>query len=191
MWRAISRPWRDIQAQCQPSMPTARNSTVALNSSEPMPEAASRIASANSATRQAPTTPPPMPVNTHPPRPRMPLVAAMTMPTTSAASSTSRKTTTALGVDCGRRSSIAAVSSWSFLLHDDNAHGVVLIDLADELVGAGLQRTNFEARFLAAANHFLDVQRLALEFLGCVVGILDRDRHFLTGGNLQLRRLEL
>src|SRR5262245_17042268 len=154
MWRAISRPCRDIQAQCQPSMPTARNSTVALNSSEPMPEAASRIASANSATRQAPTTPPPMPASTHPPRPRMPLVAAMTMPTTSAASSTSRKTTTALGVDCGRRSNMRRPRSSLRLLHDDNALGGVLIELADELVGAGLQRTDLEACFLAAADHF-------------------------------------
>src|SRR5262245_9672969 len=156
MSRAISRPCLPIHTQCQPSMRTAANSTPALNSSWPMPAAAAAIASAKAATRQAPTTPATTPANTQRPRGATPLVPAMTMLTTSAASRTSRKTM--IAVASMRTPALGSpVRAGVLLLHDDLALGRILVELAIELVGAGIERADGEARFGISGDDLLDI----------------------------------
>ena len=91
-----TRPWRDIQTLCQPSMATAVSRMPALKTSWPMPESAPAITSAKPATTQAPATPAAMPPATHIARRGTARVAAQAMPMMSEASRTSRKTMIAL-----------------------------------------------------------------------------------------------
>src|SRR5689334_20100426 len=115
---------------CQPSIATAANRTAASNSSWPMPEAAADNAPAKPATASAPTVPAATPPATQAPRPGAPRLAAMTMPTISAASRISRKT-------------IMAAASIVLLHHDEAARG--LVEIVDELVAARLQRPDRQA----------------------------------------------
>ena len=55
---ASARPWRAIQTLCQVSMTTATPRIAALNSSWPVPAKVADSAPANTATREAPSTPP-------------------------------------------------------------------------------------------------------------------------------------
>ena len=77
-------------------MTTANSRIAALNSSCPEPAAKSLISSANAATQPAASTPHSTPSPTQRRLPGTPRLAASTMPTISAASRTSRKTTIAL-----------------------------------------------------------------------------------------------
>src|SRR5512133_74219 len=97
-----------------------------------MPAMASERAPANTASRQEPAAPPPMPREIQLARPATPLVAAMTMPTIRPASRTSRKTMSRLAsmrLLLGRR-----------LAGGDRAVGGVLVVLADDAVFPRLQR---------------------------------------------------
>src|ERR1051326_5059431 len=99
----------------------------------------------------------------------MPCVAAATMPTMSAASRTSRKTMSAVP---------------NILFRDDHALGGLLVELADEPVFTGLERAHVDRRFRLAGNHLLDLQLLALEFLGRRILVVDDELHLLPGRHL-------
>ncbi len=89
---ANAAPCDDIQMLCHASITTAIPSTLALNSSCPMPLAKDPITSVKAATTPAPTSPASSPANSQPRLPGMLCVAAATIPMISAASSTSLKT---------------------------------------------------------------------------------------------------
>src|SRR6516165_5872511 len=165
---------------CQPSMPTARSKITAFNNSWPMPAAAAAISAANRATRTAPSTPPARPVETQNPRRGAPTLAASTMPTISAASSTSRNTM------------MAAPSIATYrLLRDYVTASGLWVKIAEELVLAGLQRADIHGDLLAAAHRFLASELGALEFLRCRVVVLDRQGDFLARRHLDFSWLEL
>src|SRR5205823_3783599 len=160
---AISRPWRVIHTLCQPSIATATNSTVALKISWPRPDAAAASTSANAATTSAPSVPPTIPYVTHAPLPSTPRVAARTMLTTSAASSTSRRTMTA----------VASTVIPGRLLCDDAASGGFFVELADELVSSRLERPHRQGRFALAGDDFFQLEVMAFEFFGGRVEIFN------------------
>ena len=116
---ASSRPWCDIQIACQASISTAASSTPALKISCPTPSIALAMRSADSATSSAPSTPAATPLATQRPRPSSPRVAASTMVTTSAASRTSRNTSSAAASmarasrDYSATTTPCAVSMWN------------------------------------------------------------------------------
>jgi hypothetical protein len=80
------------------SINTAVNNTLALNTSCPMPAAASAITCAKPATTAEPTKPAKAPPPIHQLRPATPRVAAITMLMIKAASSTSRNTMTSVPI---------------------------------------------------------------------------------------------
>src|SRR6185437_421038 len=144
----------------------------------PLPDNASEIAPANSASTAAPSTPTTMPPAIQPPRRAMPWVAASTMPTISPASSTSRKT----------MSSLASMGSVLLLGGGHGAGGGVGVILVEELVSARLQRPGLHADLAAGHNDLLHPKIAALE-LGrrvVLVGDLDSEplarRHRHLGG---------
>ena len=136
-------------------MPTAANRMVALKSSCPIPAIASAISAANPATMQAPSTPSAMPPVIQSPRPRVPLLAASTMLTISEASRTSRKTMMATAI-------MKAVPP---LLRDQLSLRRLLVEVAEELVGAGVEGADDDQDLLARRHHFLAVELGALELL--------------------------
>src|SRR5262245_14871217 len=141
---------------------------------------AAAMTPAPAATMPASSSPPAMPPPTQRPRPTMPLVAAMTMPTTSEASSISRLTMIAA----------ASMGSRPLLLHDDGALGAVLVELADELVAARVERPDRDGGGSAAGDHLLDVERVALEFLRRRIAVGDDQLDLLAGRHRNLRRVE-
>src|SRR5437762_11619910 len=158
-------------------MMTAANRMAALNTSWPIPSTAAAIVSAPPATRMAPAIPAAIPPPTQKSRRATPRLAAMTMPTISAASSTSRKTM------------IAVASIGRLFGYEDAARGAV--EIVEELVAAGGERPDKNADRRARPDHFLAMQRAALEFGRLGLLVLDRqldldprrDRHL---GGLEL-----
>src|SRR5437762_14324690 len=134
---------------CQPSIATAANRIAALKISCPRPATAAARVSANPATTIAPSAPPAIPPPTHPPRPGTPWLAAMTMPTISAASSPSRKTMIA----------VASIGS----AHHQKAPAR-RVEIIEKLVAPGLQRSDEDAGRAAGRDDLLAMQRRALEF---------------------------
>src|SRR5262249_31539781 len=154
---------------CQASISTAMPSTVALKSSWPTPSAIAAMRSVPSATTPAPRIPATTPPTSHTVRPGMLRVAAATMPTISAASSTSRKTM------------IAVASMADFLLlHDHGALGGLLVVLADEGIAAGLEGPDEDRRGRLAGDHLFAIERVALEFLWRRVAVLDDELDLLV-----------
>ena len=125
---AISWPWEAIQALCHISMSTAMPSTLALNISCPEPSKASAMLWAKMASIAAPSTAAITPPATHCPRPGTPRVIASTMPMIRPASITSRNTM------------MSAPSMWLFRDHD--AFGGICMELADEFITAGRERSD-------------------------------------------------
>src|SRR5437016_14652552 len=97
-----------------------------------MPAAASAMTPADMAMATAPRTPAVMPAPIHRPRPGTPRVAAKTTLTTSAASSTSRKTSTAMPA-------IVRI-----LFRDQDALRGILVEVAEEWIPARLQRSDVD-----------------------------------------------
>src|SRR6516164_2252379 len=135
------------------------------------------MASANKATMPAPSVPSSTPAATQCPRPGMPRVAASTMPMIRPASITSRKT---------------MMSAPNMLLFRDyDAFGGVRVEVADELVAAGGERSDAHQAFGLAGNDFLDFERRALEFLRGRILVGDIDRHALARRHTKFLWLEL
>src|SRR5579863_6764042 len=159
MSAASSRPCRDIQTLCQPSISTAKPRMAALNSSCPLPPNSCDKAPANSATMQAPSTPATTPPAIQRPRPATPDVTAMTMPTISPASKTSRNTI--------RSDGSTGTSHCSF---GDSFYGQISLRLAvevvEEIISTWLQRPHVNDRLAARRDDFLDMQRAAFKFRG-------------------------
>ena len=76
------------------------------------------------------------------------------------------------------------------LFDDEHALGGFLVIVAEESVFARGERRNAHGRLPLAGDDFLDVQRLALEFLGRRVEILDRQHDGLAGRRMQFGGLE-
>src|SRR5262245_25305912 len=125
----------------------------------------------------APSTPAVMPSPIHAPRPGTPRVAASTMLMISPASITSPKTIT-------RAPSIT-------LFRDYHALGGLGMELADELVTTGVQRSDPHQAFRLAGDHLLDLERGAIEFFRRGIFVADIDRHALARRNADFRRFEL
>src|SRR5882724_10994551 len=62
------------------------------------------------------------------------------------------------------------------LLRDDPALGGALVEIADEVVRALLERGHPEAEGFARRDHFLDAEIVALDLLGGEAVILDGER---------------
>src|SRR5258705_6465117 len=95
------------------------------------------------------------------------------MPTRSAASKASRRATT-------------KVAPTATLLGDDSALGRLLVVLAHERVGAGLERAHADLQGLAGRHDLLDPQLLALELLGRRVLVGDHEHEGLARLHLDL-----
>src|SRR5689334_18996854 len=175
---AIAFPWVAIQIACHAIIATAAKSTVALNSSWPIPAAASATAPADNARTTEPSTPATMPAPIQRARPGTPRVAANTTLTTSAASSTSRKTSTA--IPATRR----------FLFRDQDTLRGVLVEVAEKGIPARLQRTDVDADLSLGGHDLLAIELVALELLRGIVLVIDDELHLLAGRNRNLRRLE-
>src|SRR3981081_1879284 len=103
------------------------------------------MAPANRAMMPAPSAPPRTPAAIQFPRPGTPRVEAITMPMIRPASSTSRKTMT---------------SAPSILLfRDHDAFGGIRVELAHELVTAGIERPDPHQPFRFAGDDLLDLER--------------------------------
>src|ERR1700731_3259966 len=116
-----------------------------------MPSAVAAIVPAAAATPSAPSTPPATPPPTQTPRRAAPWLAAMTMPTISAASSTSRKT-------------MIAVASIGLCLFHHKATTRRAVEVVKEFVGAGIERADKDADLAAGLDDLLAMQHGALEF---------------------------
>jgi hypothetical protein len=77
------------------------------------------------------------------------------------------------------------------LFHDEVAAGGRRIEVAEELVGAGRQRTDIDDPLGSARDDLFSMQLRALELLRRRVGISDRQLDSRARGNFQLRRREL
>src|SRR5947199_671231 len=102
------------------------------------------------------------------------------MPRSSAASKASRRVTT----------NVAPMVRPAALLGHDAALGGLLVVLADEAVGAGLERGHLEAHGLAARDHLFDPEVAALELLGRAVLVGDDQHERRARLDPQLFRLE-
>src|SRR5262249_44788195 len=137
------------------------------------PDAAAAMLAAKAATSPAPTRPPAMPQETHRPRPGAPLLAASTMPTIRAASRTSRKTMMA----------VPSIAGFHLLYDDVTARGL-WVEVTEKLVTPWLQRADIDGDLLAAGHHFFPPQLGAFEFFWCWIVVLDDQRNFLAGRDL-------
>src|SRR5689334_4992939 len=118
-------------------------------------------------------------------------VAAAMMPMISAASRTSRKTMRAVpNMVCYSRDWPEQGRARQWLLRDDHALRRLLVELADELVFARLERPDDEGRRRLARDHLLAVELLALEFLRRRILVLDDELHLLARRHLDLVRRE-
>src|SRR5574342_421042 len=111
-----------------------------------------------------------------------PRVAARTMLTTRAASSTSRRTMTAVA---------STGVSRVLLLGDDTAFGSLFVELTDKSIGTRLEWPEDESGFAPHRNDFFPFQILALEFFGRCVEVLHDELEFLSRRHGNLWRLEL
>src|ERR1035438_5939936 len=116
------------------------------------------------ATNSAPTMPSPMPTVTNSPRRSTPRVAAQTIEMISAASSTSRKTSSATP---GIRS-----------LHNQPAFGRVLVEVTKKTVVAGVQGTYVDRDAAVSRHDLLAIEIRTLEFFWRGI--------FVVHGNLEL-----
>src|SRR5947208_7063725 len=116
-----------------------------------MPAIAAAKVSAKPATTMAPKMPPAIPLPIQKPRLGTPWLAAMTMPTISAASSTSRNTM------------IAVASTRPLLLNDEDAARGGM-EIVEKLVASGFERADENAGCFARRDDLLAMQRVALEF---------------------------
>ena len=150
---AISRPCRVIQILCQPSISTAAKQDRGVEHLLAHPLRPSQRSSAAPAATSAPQpSRPAMPPPIQAPRCAMPRLAASTMPTISAASSTSRKTMIAVA-------SIAALPYFA-----TRKPRVARMEIVEELVAAGLQRADIDAsRSRPAGSTFSRCSACALE----------------------------
>src|SRR3989442_4774091 len=98
------------------------------------------------------------------------------MPSSSAASKASRSVTT----------KVAPMR----LLGDDPALGRLLVVLAHEREGAGLEGAHADLHGLAGRHHLLDPEILALELLGGLVLVGDHEHERLAGLDRDLLRPE-
>src|SRR6266550_334888 len=140
-----------------------------------MPAIAAANVSAKPAMTTAPKAPPAMPPPTQRLRFGTPWVAAMTMPTIRAASSTSRKTM------------IAVASTPPLLLHDDDAAGRGM-EIVKEHVAPALQRADIDADRASRRYHLFTMQRRALELGRDCLLVADRQFHLGAGRNFHLGR---
>src|SRR5512135_1535594 len=175
---ASSAPCDDIQMLCQASISTAMPSTMALNSSWPMPLANEPMTSVKAATTPAPANPASSPAMSQRLLPGMLCVAAATMPMMSAASSTSRKTI------------MAVPNMVCLLLRDDRALRGRRVEFAHEGVASCIQRPDVERCAAMPGNDLLAVQRKAVEFFRCGILVLYQQLDLLAGGDDQFGRLE-
>src|SRR5271154_582273 len=175
---ASSRPWRLIQMLCQPSIATAVKRIAALNNSWPMPLTAAAIAPAPTATREAPSPPPATPPVTQIPRRGTPRHAASTMPTTSDASRTSRKT-------------MIAVANMSALLFDDQVAAGLRVKIVEELIAARIERADEHCYFLTGSHNLFAVKLVALKFRGGRVLVAHNQLDLDPRGDLNLAWHEL
>src|SRR5262249_31602431 len=128
-------------------------------------------------TMQAPSVPSSTPAATQCPRPRMPRVAASTMPMIRPASITSRKT---------------MMSAPNMLLfRDHDAFGGVGVEIAGDFAVAGSERPAAHQALGLAGDDLLDLELGALEFLGGRILVGDIDRHALARRHAKFLRLEL
>src|SRR6266446_3923014 len=102
------------------------------------------------------------------------------MLTTSAASSTSRRTMTA----------VASTVIPGRLLCDDAASGGFFVELADELVSSRLERPHRQGRFALAGNDFFQLEVMAFEFFGGRIEIFNKKLETLARRDLKLRGFE-
>src|SRR6202030_1725850 len=174
---AISRPWRAIQTLCQVSINTAKPRMEALKISWPLPPNSSDRPPVNTATTQAPSTPAVTPPRIQAPRPGTPAVTAMTMPTISPASKTSRKTI---------RSAASTGTSW----YDQGAL-CLMVEVVDKIVAARLLRPHMDDRFAAGRDDLLEMQFAAFESEGDVTEVLDPNIERLAGRRVQFGGIEL
>src|SRR5262249_4525354 len=123
--------------------------------------AASAMSSADRATPTAPSTPATMPAPIQRARPGTPRVAANTTLTISAASSTSRKTSTAMPA-MGRS-----------LFRDQRAFGTVLVEVPKERISTRLQRTHENGDRPLRWDDLLAIEFVALELLSGRILIFD------------------
>src|SRR5262245_59553295 len=159
-------------------MMTARIRIDALSSSWPIPSAAAVMAPANAATTQAPSTPTARPDPTHRPRPRTPYVAATMMLTTSAASSVSRKTMIAVA-------SMTPLLTNPVLLLRDHLALRGLMEIIEERVGAGRQRSDVDGHRLTGRHDLLAVELSALELDRDFAGVCDDQLEFDTSLHIE------
>src|ERR1700722_12931564 len=141
-------------------MQTAANRIAALNNSCPTPSTAAAISPANPATSAAPSTPAAQPPAIHRPRPGTPRLAAMTMPSTSPASSTSRETM------------IRVASMTTPLFHDQMA-AVFRVEVVEEFVAAGVEGADEDRDLVAGCDDLLAMDVGALKFRRGLVLIAD------------------
>src|SRR5258708_29207092 len=131
---------------------------------------------ANTATRHAPSTPPATPPLIHRPRCGTERVTAITMPTMRPASNTSRKT-------------MIRAASTRASFHNERAV-IGLIEVVEEFVFAGLERTDAHDALALRGDHLLGLELLALEFHGGGVAVGDADHDTGIRRRLDLDRLE-
>ena len=77
------------------------------------------------------------------------------------------------------------------LLGDDHALRGLFVVFADERIAARLERPDEDRRRRLAGDHLFAVERMALEFLGRRIAVLDDELDLLSGGHDELGRLEL
>src|SRR5262249_47563043 len=106
-----------------------------------------------------------------------PRVAASTMPMIRPASITSRKTMTS--------------APNMLLFRDHDAFGGVRVEVADELVAAGGERSDAHQAFGLGGNDLLDLERGTLEFLRGWILVGGVDRYALASRHPDLLLLEL
>src|SRR6266496_416151 len=161
-------------------MTTAMPSTVALKSSWPTPLAIDAMLSVPSATIPAPARPATIPAASQRARPGTVRVAAATIPISSAASRTSRKTMTA----------VASMANRRCLLGDDRALGGLFVVFADVLVASRLEGADEDRRRGFARDHLFAIERMAVEFFRCRIAVLDDELDLLAGRDHELGGLE-
>src|SRR5690348_12023006 len=173
----ISLPWLDIQVTCQPIITTAVSNTAASKTSCPTPPSEPSIKPMHAATTIAPTTPRAMPPPTNIARRGTPRVAAATTVTIKAASSTSRKTS-------------SAIPSIRALLHDQDTGGG-MVEIIEEPVTSLRERPDEHRNRGVRQHDLLAVEIGALEFRRRRVAIGDQNLELGVRRHLQRRRLEL
>src|SRR5260221_190405 len=141
----------------------------------PEPDNGLAVAEENGPTWPAPSVPASAPVAPQRPRPLTPRLAASPTPMIRPASITSRNT---------------MMSAPNMpLFRDDDALGRVGVEIAEEFVTSGCQRSDAHDPFRLAGNDLLNLQRRALEFLRARVLVGDVGRYPFARGHADFLRL--